>query len=280
LGLALCYPPGNDRRRHALDAYSALQRLFAYEASMNGADASLFYSQLRRHLKKLRPLMLEEQIGEIDKIEDKIEECGRHILPIDAFNEMVIEGHELRIAGKSCRKVFKRALALIQRENEVKFQVARIKCLISLTKIYKKSPHKLVISCARLQTALFKLYDQRASLYESAELQVYTALPGFLKSLIDLTPERDIQNRKEIQRRMNLCELEIQVQRQHNVITRGSAVLSTAAPRSEPTHRNVTLILPNVHNRLRRLVVSCACVVLVAVMSMALYQAYTVTGSK
>ncbi|HEX4840050.1 MAG TPA: hypothetical protein VFU89_06375, partial [Rhabdochlamydiaceae bacterium] len=114
LGLALCCPPGNDRRRHALDAHSALQRLFAYTASMTGTDVSLFYSRLRWYLKKLWLLMLEAQTGEIDEIEDKIEECGRHILPIDAFNEMVMEGHELRIAGlKTCREVFKQALALI-----------------------------------------------------------------------------------------------------------------------------------------------------------------------
>lgn len=275
LGLASSTDSGEDKKKHALAAYSELKELVESYNEEEQAKDSLFYSELKWHLQKLQPLMPREQTEALMDIEIKIGFCKNHILLIDQFKEKVKEGKELKIKiDKECRGVFEKALALIEKENGTEFQAARIECLLMLTSSYTKDSDKRGEPCKRSQAALFKLYDERASLYEStsSKTEAIKWLINCLESLMSLLSSKESQVRTEVQQRIATCQSELDAIPQPLATTDFTAFTPTSA-------RKVTSGLPNVNNRRGALIISCACFVLVAVVSMAFYRC-SVTVSK
>ncbi|HEX4839779.1 MAG TPA: hypothetical protein VFU89_04995, partial [Rhabdochlamydiaceae bacterium] len=141
------------------------------------------------------------------------------------------------------------------------------------------------------------LYKERTSLYES---QHYTPVQA-LKMLIDMftflkkfTPPENTENIAEIQKGIDACALELDAESQPTSASPPTATVTTtsassppttpsvesAAPPSEKAPRQVTLNAPDVHNRVGMLFVTCVCIALISVLSMALYHRISVTASK
>jgi len=271
LGLALSTDSDEDKQHHALAAYKELRNIFDGDAEVEKAKASPFYSELKWYLQKLQDLLLTEQKDALSDIEVIINFCKNNILPIDEFKEQVKKGKELKIKeDKGCRGVFEKALAQIEKENGIDFQAARIECLLMLTSSHKKDSHPRAELCVRSQTVLFKLYDERASLYESASSKVDAIkwLIDCLESLMRLASSTKKQIGGEIQQRIATCQSELDALPQPPATTDFTASESV----SENPSRKVTTGLPNVNNELGALVISCICFVLVAVVSMAFYR--------
>lgn len=299
LAVALYYPPDKDRNRHVKEANVALRNVYLSRETVKGNDVSPFYSLLRLLLKQLKTLTPKENTVDILEIERKIKECEPHILLIDAFKELIKEGNDLLTKGalQACRDAYEQALALIAKENGIEFQVGRIDCLLRLTNTYREDPLKTAECCSRTQVALFKLYNERASLYESRHytpVQALKMLVSMFTYLKKFTPLTDTQNIDEIQKRITACELELAAKSQPTsaspstptVITTSVTSAPTtpsaepADPPSEKAPRQVTLNAPDFHNRVGMLLVACACIALVSVLSMALYHRINVTVSK
>lgn len=302
LGLALSCPAGEDQNRHAMNACTALLTIWASRNTVK-TEISPFYSTLRWHLKKLKPLMsvFDQSLAAID---DKIKECGNHILKIDAFKELVEEGDELRIKqDKRCRKIYEQALELIKDETGVEFQVARVRCLLRLTSSHNKESVDFSEHYARTQKALFDLYGCSDAIPKSigcAEVVALTALNGYLTQLLGLTPSTDSTNRKAIQQKIDACTIKLTaLSEPKNFASTPDAtqdltaatILSdqpTPGPTSQPTTpaiserppRKVTRGAPGVYNKLEGIFISCIVIALVAFAGIALYQRSTVTVSK
>jgi len=299
LALSLFYPPGEERTRSVRKAKGALHTVYQSREKVKGDDVSPFYSMLRLLLKQLKTLTPNENTVDSDEIDRRIKECERHILPIDTFQEMVKEGNDLLTQEDvtACRTVYEQALRFIEKEAGIEFQVARIDCLLRLTNTYRQDLLKTTECCSRTQVALFKLYNERASLYKSRHytpvkaLKMLISMFTFLKKF---TPLTDTQNIDEIQKRITACELELAAKSQPTsaspstptVITTSVTSAPTtpsaepADPPSEKAPRQVTLNAPDFHNRVGMLLVACACIALVSVLSMALYHRINVTALK
>jgi|GEM_PF-848532 len=295
LALSLSYPPGKYRNRAVITANIALRNVYLSREKVKEDDVSSFYSTLRLLLKQLKTLTPEENTVDLLEIERRIEECERHILPIDAFQEMVKEGNDLLIKGdlKACRDAYEQALALIAKENGIEFQVGRIDCLIRLAHTYSKQPLEISEFCSRSKIAIFKLYDERASLYKSyTKVRGLQMLSFWLTCLKTFTPLTDTQNINEIQKRIDACALEpaappLSTSASPPTVTNQPAARApmtpsaeSAAPPSEKAPRQVTLNAPDFHSKIGMLVVTCACIALISVLSMALYHRISFTVSK
>ncbi|HEX2580205.1 MAG TPA: hypothetical protein VHK67_07385 [Rhabdochlamydiaceae bacterium] len=210
LGLASSYMPGADQSQHAKEAYSGLKNLFDVRNTVT-RDISPFHSILRWHLKKLKPLM-PEAAADIDA---KIKTCGHHILKIDTFKELLNEADELRQKKNSkCRETYKKALELIDKENGIEFKIATVKGLLRFISTYKNGHSDTVPFRARTQTALFDLYHLRGSIAKTVpctEVEAFECLYDFLKLLLSFTPPEEKENREEIEKRMSVCNTQIDV---------------------------------------------------------------------
>ncbi|HEX4840049.1 MAG TPA: hypothetical protein VFU89_06370 [Rhabdochlamydiaceae bacterium] len=273
LGLALSTDSDEDIKQHAFAAYKGLKELVENYNEVEKSKASSFYSELKWHLQKVQPLI--EKKDALMDIEVKITFCKNKILLIDEVKEQFKEGKELKIKGdKTCRDAFKNVLAQAGEKNGIEFRAVEIECLLMLTSSYQKESSKRDLSCARSQIILFKFYDERSSLYEFAasKAEAIRWLIDCLESLMELTSSTKEQIKDEIQQKIATCQSEL------DALPPPPAATDFTAP--EPASaRKVTTVLPNVNNSLGALFISCACFVLVAVVSMAFYRC-SVTVSK
>jgi len=312
LGLASSYPVGHDHTRHALAAHSQLKKIFKPTNTLKKTEISQFYSTLRWHLKKLKPLIPEKFGNIVADIDKNIKTCTLNILPIDTFKEMIEEGDEICIKNsEGGRAIYKQALEFIGKEKGIEFQMGRVRCLLRLTSTYPNGSSELNKYRAATQEALFNLYHFRDKISKSGqftEVEAYETLERYLTRLLSFTPSTDTENQEEINRRIRVCTTRLNDLRepkspaqtpsttnvasatQSPVLVTNTQTLpvkpvsdhvNTARPISESGKlpRKVTQEAPSAYNKLEGIFISCIVIALIAIAGMALYRRNTVTVS-
>ncbi len=269
LGLMNSSTIEDEKHRYFADFLKTLVPVYASRKNWLADDTSSAHSELRWLLNKFRLRIPKNQSLDllIGKVDGMIAECAKHILPIDAFYEMVKEADEAVKTKdlKLARALYKNALALIADKFQIEFEVARGTCLLKLTGTYQKDEPDRANMRNQAQEAIFSLFTKRASLYEAGKytrVDAFKLLISYLRSLRLLTLD-SIVNYNAIQNKINACKEEIPEE-----------LLKSKTPASDP-HRRVTPGSPDGSWSLGRLFIAVVCAAL-AVASVALYQRYSV----
>jgi hypothetical protein len=293
LGFAYSYPESKERTKHAADACTAINVVYANKHAwdpLNNEQKSSAYLALRSCFKRIKPLIPGNEVDAHQEIDAKIVECSKFILPLDAFHEMTKEADEYLGNDDlgNARDSYEAALASIDEKNGIEFLVGRAYCFLKLTGIYPNNSDIRARLRSTAQDVLFSLYDHRASLYETGQytrVEAFKLLIGYLRHLHTLTLEGT--ERKAIQERIEACRPEIPEEAsQIRTRRRASAPAAPSGPSGRgsapPPESPPKKVRPNPSDRscnLCRLIIACVFIAAIAVVGVALYRRHIVKVS-
>jgi hypothetical protein len=193
LGFAYSLPLEEDRKDEAEKALRALNSIYDKLKTLNPAQCSLAYLELRLCYRRVLPLIPEAEPRH-KEIKDRIRECALFILPSDEFNEKVREAdlYAAKMEPTIARQLYQEALD-ITLKLPLFSTLAGITCRLHYASTFIRSNEKKTALLAEVEEMLARLYEVK----EETILHFNWTREKFFATLVELYTDLHAQMPEE-----------------------------------------------------------------------------------